>query len=294
VDETAPPSATRSLSPTDAGEDMKQELYQFFQPNSPLLQYRSDVTSQCGEDGIIDRINQLLRPGTPFCVEFGAWDGKLHSNCHNLLKNKGWSGLMIEANKDKYQDLVKTYSGDNNVTTVNRFVSFDGDNTLDKILAGHGAPEKFGLLSIDVDGNDYYIWESLANYSPEIVVIEFNPTIPNDVLFVQDKSFEVNQGCSLLALVMLGKQKGYELAVCTAWNALFVRNDKFGLLGIQDNFIANLYTPLQNGRIFQGYDGSIHVVGMDQLMWKGGMRVSSEDFQVLPKAFRVWGDAQKS
>jgi hypothetical protein len=93
---------------------------------------------------------------------------------------------------------------------------------------------------------------------------------------------------------MLGKQKGYELAVCTAWNALFVRNDKFGLLGIQDNFIANLYTPLQNGRIFQGYDGSIHVVGMDQLMWKGGMRVSSEDFQVLPKAFRVWGDAQKS
>ena len=130
-------------------------------------------------------------------------------------------------------------------------------------------------------------------YTPEIVVIEFNPTVPNDVIFVQEKSFDVNQGCSLLALVQLGKQKGYELAVCTKTNAIFVRQDKFPLLGVTNNFIYNLYTPVQNGRIFQGYDGTIHVIGFDRIMWKGDRRVTSEDFQILPKEERVWAGPAK-
>ena len=272
---------------------MKLEIYRYFEHSSPLLQFQSNVASQAGEDGIIERIMELLLPSQRFCVEFGAWDGELYSNCYNLLKNKGWSGVMIEANKDKYRELVGTYSGLDNVTTANRFVDLEGANALDELLDEFGAPRDFGLLSIDVDGCDYYIWESLARYSPEVVVIEFNPTVPNDVLFVQAKSFDINQGCSLLALVILGKQKGYELSVCTAWNAFFVRADKYSLLGIANNFISNLYVPLQDGRIFQGYDGCIHVVGMSSLVWKGGIPVSSEDFQVLPKAARVWSDAQK-
>jgi hypothetical protein len=137
------------------------------------------------------------------------------------------------------------------------------------------------------------VWESLTRHTPELIVIEFNVTIPNDVLFVQDKSFEVNQGCSLLALVMLGKDKGYELAVCTTWNAIFVKRDKLERLGVKDNFIMNLYKPLHDGRIFQGYDGSIHVAGMTKLVWQGGTPLTSEDFQVLPKMKRVWRDAQK-
>jgi len=251
------------------------------------------VTSQTGEDGVIEKIIEVLTPGERYCVEFGAWDGKLYSNCYNLLANQGWGGLMIEANYDKYQELVRTYGGHPKVKPVNRFVDFEGEDSLEELLHEFDAPEGFGLLSIDVDGCDYYIWESLRGYSPEIVIVEFNPTIPNDVLFVQERSFDVNHGCSLLALVMLGREKGYELAVCTAWNAFFIRADKFPLLGIKDNFIAKLHVPMQDGRIFQGYDGSIHVVGMSNLMWKGGLAVSSEDFQVLPKAARVWGDAQR-
>jgi hypothetical protein len=275
------------------GGNVKLEIYRFFEHSSPLLQYQGNVASQAGEDGIIERIMELLRPNQQFCVEFGAWDGKLHSNCFNLLKNKGWNGIMIEANKDKYRDLVGTYAGHDNVTTVNRFVDFEGANALDKLLDEFEAPRDFGLLSIDVDGCDYYIWESLARFSPEVVVIEINPTVPNDVLFVQARSFDVHQGCSLLALVDLGRQKGYELAVCTAWNAFFVRADKYPKLGLKSNLISNLYVPIQDGRIFQGFDGSIHVVGMTSLVWKGGLPVSSEDFQVLPKAARVWSDAQK-
>ena len=132
----------------------------------------------------------------------------------------------------------------------------------------------------------------LLEHEPEIIVIEFNPSIPNDVDFVQEKSFTVNQGCSLLALVRLGKAKGYELAVCTDWNAFFVKRERLQALDVSDNSIDRLYQPVQDGRIFQGYDGSIHVVGMDRLLWRN-VPLASEDFQVLPLALRVFGDAQR-
>jgi hypothetical protein len=261
--------------------------------NSPLLDYKSDVTSQCGEDGIIAHICEVIEPANRYCIEFGAWDGKHLSNCYNLIVNAGWGALMIEANAQKFKELEATYAGHPRVQRVNRLVDFEGTDTLDRILEEAGAPKEPGVLSIDIDGNDYYIFQSLTTHRPELVIVEFNPTIPNDVIFVQERSFEVNHGCSLLALVLLGREKGYELAVATACNGLFVRADKFPLLGITDNSISALYAPLQDGRIFQGYDSTIHVVGMDHLVWHRGMRVSSADFQVLPAAARVWNDAQK-
>jgi len=261
--------------------------------NSPLLQYQSNVTSQSGEDGIIAHIFSVIEPSSRYCIEFGAWDGKHLSNCYQLLSNQGWEGLMIEAHPDKFKELQQTFAGNPRVKTLNRLVDFEGPNALDKLLDEVGAPPLPGLLSIDIDGNDYYVFESLEEHHPDVVVIEFNPTIPNDVFFVQERSFEVNHGCSILALVTLGREKGYELAVATNWNAFFVRADKFPPLGLEDNSISTLYAPIQDGRIFQGYDGTIHVVGMDHLVWHGGIRVTSADFQVLPESIRVWSDAQK-
>ena len=149
------------------------------------------------------------------------------------------------------------------------------------------------MLSIDIDGNDYHIWESLKKFSAQLVVIEFNPTVPNDVIFVQDTSPQVNQGCSLLALIHLAKEKGYELVCATAFNAFFVKADKYAMFGIDDNSINTMYIPIHNGRIFQGFDGTIHVVGMDTLIWKGGRRVTSDDFQILPKPLRFYDEAQR-
>lgn len=266
-------------------------------PNFPfrslLHGYRADLTSQGGEDGLIAHIVKKITPENKYCVEFGAWDGKLYSNCYSLVRGYGWSGLMIEANAEKFGELKQTYAGNPQVALANRFVDFEGDNRLDNILREYGAPKSPGLLSIDIDGNDYYIWESLTDYAPEIVVIEINPTVPNDVVFVQEKSFAVNQGCSLAAVVMLGKEKGYELAVCTKLNAIFVRKDKYPLLGLENNSIHNLYEPMQNGRIFQGYDGTIHVVGFDKQIWRGNAPVSSADFQIVPEEERVWSDAAR-
>lgn len=260
---------------------------------SPLLQYKSNVTSQYGEDGIIAHIVSVIRPDNHYCIEFGAWDGKHYSNCYNLLANEGWSGLMIEADPGKYGDLRKTYAGNERVATLNCMVDFEGPNTLDNILTDEDAPKAPGVLSIDIDGNDFHIFESLSGYKPELILIEFNPTIPNDVLFVQERSFDVNHGCSLLALTALAGTKGYELAVSTETNAFFVRSDKFPLLGITNNSVFALNRPLQDGRIFQGYDSSIHVVGMDRLIWRGDRQVSSEDFQVIPVSERKWQGAIK-
>ena len=202
-----------------AGENMILRQEPFFTKHSPLEAYARNVTSQYGEDGIIAHVMKALKPTAPYCVEFGAWDGKLYSNCFNLLKGNGWSGLLIEASADKFVELQATYADTPRVTLANRLVDIDGPNRLDALLREASAPQSFALLSIDIDGNDYYVWESLTDFTPELVVIEFNPSVPNDVVFVQDKSFDINQGCSLLALVQLGKRKGYKLAVCTACNA---------------------------------------------------------------------------
>lgn len=260
--------------------------------NSPLMRYAVNIASQTGEDGIIERIVELIAP-PKICVEFGAWDGKHFSNCFNLIKNHGWGGLMIEAHPERFTKLLGTYAGNPSVACSDRYVHFAGADRLDAVLAeAESIPKDFGLLSIDIDGNDYHVWDSLVDYTPEIVVIEMNPCVPNDVIFVQDKSFAVNQGCSLLALIKLGKQKGYELAAATIYNGIFVRKDKYPLLGIADNSINKLFKPEQDGRIFPNPDGYIHVVGMNRLYWRSG-DVSSEDFQVVPASERGWEDARK-
>ena len=271
---------------------MQLELVSFFEINSPLSEYAQNVTSQHGEDGITARIIELIQPEHDYCVEFGAWDGVDCSNCCNLIINNAWHGVMIEGNPVRYQELLKTYASNEKVKCVNKFVSWDGANSLDNILGEFDIPENFSVLSVDIDGNDYYIWESLKKYSPELVIIEFNPTVPNDVIFVQDKSLNLHQGCSLLSLIILGRKKGYELVCCTGWNAFFVRSEKYEACGVPDNFISKLYSPLQDGRIFYGYDSSVLTVGIDRLMWKNGIALSSADFQVLPESMRVFVDAQ--
>jgi hypothetical protein len=258
-----------------------------------LRKHRGNVTSQCGEDGIIAKVFEIIKQHGKVCVEFGAWDGMKHSNTFALIKQRGWSGYLIESNAEKFKALQDTYRGHPNVELINRFVRLDkGDGTIDEILAEHKCPAEIDLLSIDIDGNDYYVWESMTEPTAKVVVIEFNPTVPNDVIFVQDRSFDVNQGCSLLALTVLAREKGYELVCATPLNAIFVRIEYFALFNIEDNSIDAMYQPGMNGRIFHGYDGTIHMVGMPRLGWHE-VHLTSENFQVLPPNLRVFKDAQE-
>jgi hypothetical protein len=92
---------------------------------------------------------------------------------------------------------------------------------LDQLLSSITIPSNF-LLSIDIDGNDYYAWKAVKIYRPKIVIIEFNPTIPDPVEFIQPCNAKINQGSSLLALCKLAEEKSYHLISTTFTNAFFV------------------------------------------------------------------------
>jgi hypothetical protein len=259
-------------------------------PESVYLQkYKNNVTSQCGEDGIIEKILDTIGETNKWCVELGAWNGKHFSNSWSLINMHGWSAVLIEGENKKFLELDQLYSENSNVYTVNTFVDiYNDDNSLDTILSGTPIPEYFDFLCIDIDGCDWHIWDSLDNYHPRIVLIEFNPTIPNNVYFVQDKNIKINHGSSLRAMIELGKNKGYELVATTEWNAFFVRREDFSKFDITDNSIDSMHTLGGAESIFfQLYDGSVFLCGCTTLLWCN-KTITFDDIQVLPKEQRKY------
>jgi hypothetical protein len=171
---------------------------------------------------------------------------------------------------------------------VNAFVSFEGDQSLDAIFARTPLPHEFDLFSLDIDGNDYHLWESLNVYLPRVLVAEFNPSIPDSISFIQPRDMSVYQGSSLKAFVELSARKGYELIAVNAGNAFFVKREILPKFAIEDNSIAALHTDHEyETQIFQLYDGTIVLAGNTELIWhRVPMDVSR--MQVLPKHKRQY------
>ena len=260
---------------------------------NPLSQYAFNVSSQFGEDGILQKIFEILPDVSMWCVEFGAWDGKMGSNCYNLITNFKWNAVLIEASPFKFVALKKNYEENPRVYLVNQMVSYSGKDKLDNILTKTPLPKNFDLLSIDIDGNDYHVWEAFKEYSPKVVIIEFNQTIPSDIEFVQKKDLTVNQGSSILSICNLGRSKGYELIATTFCNAVFVKKEYFNLFDIKDNSLDVLWNiGFEVPRVFQLYDGTIVLSKEFDLFWKK-IRVNRFDLQKIPKRSRYYIDAQK-
>lgn len=247
-----------------------------------LADYAANVYSQFGEDGILERILELVADRNRWCVEFGAWDGLRWSNSANLIRNHGYSGVLIEADKARFEQLDGNYRNVPGTTTLRAFVGFGPDDNLDTLLADVDMPEDPDFLSIDIDGNDYHAWAAIQ-LRPKVVCVEFNPTVPNHIEFVQSADPTVRQGCGVCSLVKLGKQKGYELACCTDVNAFFVDSHLFPRLGIADNSPESL----RNDRswityLFSGYDGHVILSGFNVLPWHD-IRFESRKVQQLPR-----------
>ncbi|MBF0239019.1 MAG: hypothetical protein HQM12_15055 [SAR324 cluster bacterium] len=230
-----------------------------------LTQYKRIVTSQEGEDGIIEIIFQKLNIQKGFCVEFGAWDGKLSSNTWNLWHNEEWSAVLIEGDAEKATQLSQTINDFPKVRAIHTFVNIRGEDSLDNILQRENVPTDFELLSIDIDGDDYYIWKSLQNYSPKLVIIEHNPTFPPHVEFI-DQPGSRDFGCSALALVNLGKEKGYELICCTVTNSFFLRKELLKALGIQKTSLEELFQYDRINYVVSSYKGCAFVT-KNELCW---------------------------
>ena len=180
---------------------------------SDISNFELKVYSQNGEVGIIKIIFHKIGSTNKFFVELGSGNGK-ECNTRMLLK-AGWSGLQLDCQKTKNPAVKKEF-----VTAEN----------VEGIFKKYRVPKNFDLLTIDIDGNDYWIWKALQNYHPRVEVIEYNASIPsNDSKVIPyNPNFKWDKtnyfGASLKALTRLAKQKGYLLIGCdsTGTNAFFI------------------------------------------------------------------------
>ena len=187
--------------------------------------------SQNGEDGVLAEILTRIGAHDRFFVEFGIESGR-EGTCVYLADVAGWDGLFIEADPDMYRELSERYAGNGRVQTIEALVT---PGNVEQLFADAGVPESLDILSVDVDGSDYWIWEALQGYRPRIVVIEYNSALPADTRLVQPRDhggWEGTdfQGASLDAMVRLGAQKGYQLVHTdtSGVNAFFVRGELAG------------------------------------------------------------------
>jgi len=190
--------------------------------------------SQNGEDGIINEIFNRIGTTNKYFVEFGVEDG-MENNTLFLLNNS-WSGTWIEAEPKNYtliQNNFNSLISNGKLEVKNEFVSAEN---IERILSDLRIPKEVDLLSIDIDGNDYWVWSKIKNISPRIVVIEYNSHLGPSLKWVMKYKPDFRgkntsyYGASLKSLELLGSEKGYSLVGCnfTGCNSFFVRKDLIG------------------------------------------------------------------
>ena len=222
------------------------------------------VFSQWGEDGILQFLTREVPIERRAFIEFGV-ENYVESNTRFLLVNDDWSGLVIDGSADNIRYIREDpIYWRHNLKAECRFVTREN---IDRILLDNGMSGEVGLLSIDIDGNDYWVWKEITAVSAAIVVVEYNArlgpeavlTVPYDPAFVRAVADGSNifYGASLAALRALGREKGYTFVGCNSSgnNAFFVRDDLMSPalldLASKARFVANQF------REARGADGAL-------------------------------------
>ncbi len=214
-----------------------------------LNRHEFSVFSQGGEDGIIAEIFRRIGIVSRSFVEVGLEDGK-ECNTH-LLLSQGWTGLWVEGSqrcggliRQHFEQVLKS----GQLRLENRFISAAD---MDSLIAGAQLQDEFDLLSIDVDGIDYQLWQAVTKFRPRVVVVEYNGLIPPAIDWVPPESGEAwrypGVGASLKALERLGREKGYVLVGCgfSGCNAFWVRSDLVGSLFCPEATSEHHFEPLR-------------------------------------------------
>jgi len=248
--------------------------------------YKKNIFSQFGEDGIIEEIfKRLSDVSDKRCCEFGAWDGKFLSNTCNLITNHNYEAILIEADKKRFDELIYQFP-DKKIIKINKFINFSGENSLDNILENNNFNKDFDFLSIDIDGCDYWVFESLSKFTPKVICIEFNPLIPNKVDFIQEKNMKINQGSSAKSIIDLGLKKNYFPIASTDCNLFFVHNKFKQKITNLDKFDINQLLPNSNDNyIYCGYDGTVFTSKPLNLVWH---EITVEKIKILPKILNMY------
>lgn len=210
-------------------------------PYENIQEAEFQAFSQFGDDGIIQylKFETNIRSEEESFIEFGVQNYR-ESNTRFLLLNDNWKGLVLDSSQSyiefiKQEDLYWRHD----LTAVAAFINTDNVNAL---FEKNGFRGDIGLLSIDIDGNDYWVWERVDVVNPAIVIVEYNSlfgsdravTVPYDPAFDRSKAHYsyVYWGSSLKALAQLAEKKGYTLVGSNSAgnNAYFVRKDRVGRL----------------------------------------------------------------
>lgn len=190
--------------------------------------------SQNGEDGILLLIFALIGTTSKRAIELCAGDG-IECNTANLIINHGWDALLVDGDAANVATAQTFYAAHGNTalwppTVAQAWLTAENVND---IVASAGFSGPIDLLSLDLDGIDYWIWRALDTVQPRVVVVEFQTAWgPEHAMTVRyDPQFMPTNGqgagASLAAFVKLGQEKGYRLVGCErlGFNAVFLRND---------------------------------------------------------------------
>ncbi|MCM3881628.1 MAG: hypothetical protein ND807_16080 [Vicinamibacterales bacterium] len=192
--------------------------------------------SQNGEDGILLYIFSLIGTTNRRVVEICAGDG-LECNAANLIINHGWQGLLIDGDPEQVARGRRFYATCRSTaisppTLKDAWITRENVNS---VVTDAGFGGQIDLLSLDIDGNDYWVWKALTSVEPRVVVLEFNaacgPERPVAMSYQEGYRLDVTKrpyrcGASLAAFVGLAKARGYRLVGLQSlgFNAFFVRN----------------------------------------------------------------------
>lgn len=221
------------------------------------------VFSQFGEDGIIQYLikeTNISKKESVF-IEFGV-ESYLESNTRFLLVNNNWRGLVFDGSERNVEAIKKQdFYWRNDLTAVHAWIYRDNINQL---ISNAGFSGDIGLLSVDIDGNDYWVWQAIDVVNPVIVAVEWNSilgseaaiSIPYDPKFFRTNAHYSNlyYGASIAAFEYLGKQKGYSLIGSNSAgnNLFFVRNDRLGNLKPLTAQDAYIQSKIRESRDEQG------------------------------------------
>lgn len=206
---------------------------------SDLRDSEFKVFSQNGDDGILQFLIRKVPVKNNIFVEFGV-QNYTESNTRFLLQNNNWSGLVIDGSQKNINYIKNDHIyWRHNLKAECAFIDCENINT---IISNNGISGEIGLLSVDIDGNDYWVWEAIDCINPCIVVCEYNSifgpsakvTVPYDKKFYRTSAHYSNlyYGASISALAYLAGKKGYSLVGSNRVgnNVFFVRNDLVGEL----------------------------------------------------------------
>lgn len=202
-----------------------------YQNTKRLAQFHRSVFTQNGEDGIIEEIFRRIGTTNQYFVEFGAHGIKNNST---YLLQKDWKGLWIVGSvlgQKAIGSIFKRQIAKGHLTTLKAWITRDN---IQLLFQQANVPVDFDFLSIDIDGNDYWVWDKIVDYKPRVVCIEYNATYPPNHAWVMNYNADhiwngtSYFGASLLALEKLGKSKGYVLVGCdfAGCNAFFIHESE--------------------------------------------------------------------